>query len=107
MANPARSEVASACRLTRRRVTNITLTMRVEGRWNRKRSSAIRSRSVTSAATILRSDGGAHVLCVVKLHVEAFFEVGGKTFERRLRCVDVRMADDAHGNRGCEELIAM
>ena len=62
---------------------------------------------MTSAAAILRSHRLAHMLCVVKLHVETLFEAGGKALERSLRCIYVRVADKAHRTRGSEKLIPM
>jgi hypothetical protein len=44
---------------------------------------------------------------MIKLHVEALFEVRRKNFERRLSTVYVRMTDKAHRTGGAEELVAM
>jgi hypothetical protein len=48
---------------------------------------------VTSEAPALWSRGASHVLRVVELHVEAFFEFVRESFARRIVAIHVLMAD--------------
>jgi len=51
---------------------------------------------MTGGATILWPRRAAHVLRMIELEVEAFFESVRKSFQRRIISGDVGMADRAH-----------
>jgi len=59
---------------------------------------------MTRVAAILRARGARHVLRVIELHIEAFFELIRKSFERRVVAVHVRVADRTHRNVRRREL---
>lgn len=60
---------------------------------------------MTGRAAILWLRRAAHVLRVVELHVEAFFEFVGKAFPRRIAAISVGMADETQRRILCQDLI--
>ena len=62
---------------------------------------------MTPGTAALRTRRAVHVLRVVKLYVEWFFEACRKTFQWRIVTAYVRVADRAHRNLRCCELAAM
>jgi hypothetical protein len=53
---------------------------------------------MTRGAAILWTRRAGHVLGMIELHVEAFFELVRKGFQRRITAVHVGVADRAHGH---------
>src|SRR5437870_13694285 len=47
------------------------------------------------------------MLSMVEFDVEALFEIGWKTFDRRGRALHVRMTDDAHRQERSNKLLSM
>jgi len=62
---------------------------------------------VTSNAAILWPRGAAHVLGVIELHVEVFFEAGREGSPWRIVAVQVAVADRAERRVGCRVLRPM
>ena len=62
---------------------------------------------MTTSATRFRPRCSRHVLGVIKLHVETFFEARWKALERRIAALRVRMTNQAHRYRRRCELPAM
>ena len=58
---------------------------------------------VTRVAATLGTRCAGHMLGMIELQVEAFFELVSESFERRITAVHVCVADRAHGHiRSCE-----
>ena len=55
-------------------------------------------------ATVSWTRGARHVLSVIELYVEAFFETCRKVFERWIAAVNIRMTNRAHRNARRYEL---
>jgi hypothetical protein len=55
-------------------------------------------------ATVSGTRGARHVLSVIELHVEAFFETCRKVFAGRIAAVNIRMTNRAHRNAWRYEL---
>jgi hypothetical protein len=96
MANAARRDLFAGGRGTGRRVASVTLIVGRETSGNCERRGVAPGPAVTRRTAVLRPRGAVHVLRVIKLDVEAFFEPRGKTSEWRVAAVDVAVADDAH-----------
>lgn len=79
-------------------MTGVTLVMGGDTRRDRQRRGAASEPRVTSRTSALRTARSGVVLHMVELHVEALLEPVGKSLERWVRAIDVRMADRAHGN---------
>ena len=62
---------------------------------------------MTRSAAILWPRRAAHVLSMIELQVEAFFELVRESFQRRVSAIHARVADRAHGGAGRDELCAM
>ena len=62
---------------------------------------------MTADAAALRSRGAVHVLRMIELHVEAFFEGGGKSFSRWIVAAQIAVTDRAHRRVGRGVLRAM
>ncbi|MFN2516070.1 MAG: hypothetical protein ABR556_07630 [Pyrinomonadaceae bacterium] len=45
-----------------------------------------------------------HVLSMIKFDIEAFVKLRGKTLQRRVPAINIRMTDYAHGNIGSNKL---
>ena len=82
VAHTARGDLLSGRGFASWRVTSVTLAVRVQARRNRQRH-AIQWSVMTSDATALWSRSRAHVLRVVELDVEFFFEVRWETLQGR------------------------
>jgi hypothetical protein len=65
---------------------------------NRQRRTASQTAAVATGATALRSRRTGQVLGVIEFHVEALFELIGKSFARRIISVHVLVTDRAHRN---------
>ena len=59
---------------------------------------------MTRRAAVLRASRAGHVLGMIKLQVEAFFELVGEGLQRRIVSIHVRVADRAHGHIWSSEL---
>ncbi len=59
---------------------------------------------MTSGAAGLWSRRARHVLCVIELHIEAFFEASRKSLPRRIVAVHTRVTDRTHRHVRCREL---
>ena len=103
MTDAARGEVSSICSRVRR-VANVATIMRAHSVWDRQRRPSTQRRAMTSDASVLRSRGGCHVLRMIELQVEAFFEFIGKSFARRIVAVNALMTDRTHRQNGRREL---
>ena len=93
----ARCEVAAVC-LRARRVTGVTAVVRRDSRGNRQRGAASQHATVATSATAFWSRRAGQMLRVIELHVEAFFELIGKSFAGRVVSVHVLVTDRTHGN---------
>ena len=62
---------------------------------------------MTGDAAALRSRGAVHVLRMIELHIEAFFERGRKNFARRIVAAQIAVTDRAHRRVGGGVLRAM
>ena len=47
------------------------------------------------------------MLSMVEFDIEALFEIGRKTFDRRRRALHVRVTDGAHRHHGSKKLLSM
>ena len=81
--------------------------MRREPRGNRQPDAAPQRRTVASDAAALWARGAGHMLSMIELHVKALFEVVGKSFQRRVVAVRVRVTDRAYRDVWCRELREM
>jgi hypothetical protein len=95
--DPTRCQVASVG-LRVWRMTGVALVMRGKIRRNWQRYSAPERRGMTWGAAILWTRRAGHVLCMIELHVEAFFELVRKGFQRWIAAAHVGVADRAHGH---------
>ncbi len=62
---------------------------------------------MTRGAAILWPGRAGHVLGMIELQVETFFEFVGESFERRVIAIHVRVADRAHRHIRSSELRQM
>ena len=62
---------------------------------NREGNAAPQRRVVTGGTAVLRPDVAGHVLRVIELHVEAFFELMRKGLARGIGAIHVLMTDEA------------
>ena len=62
---------------------------------------------MTRGAAILGARCAGHVLGMIELQVEAFFEFVGEGFQRRISAADIGVADRAHRGICCDELCPM
>jgi len=97
VAGAARGDIASV-RLRVRSVASVTTVVSGESRWNRQRRAAPQRGDVTRRTTGRWPRRAGHVLRVIELHIEAFFESVGKSLQRRVVPIHVRVADRTHGN---------
>jgi len=72
--------------------------------WNRKPESAVYKSSVTPIATCLGFCVAFHVLVVIELNVEAFFESRWKVFQRWSIHLHFSVTDRTHRNGWRSEL---
>ena len=103
----ARRDLTTGVRFARRRVTRVAVAVRCEVGRNRKSGASIHRCVVTTGATVRRARGTGVVLRVIELHVERFNETRGKVFQRRIVALRVRVANQAHRDRGRRGLAAM
>ena len=62
---------------------------------------------MTGGAAILWPGRARHVLCVIELEVETFFEFVSESFERRITAIHIHVADRAHRHIRSSELRQM
>lgn len=96
VAHATRSELFTSGRLTGGRVTTVTAIVGTQANGNRKRYAAGAGSSVATLTTILRSRRAAHVLSMIKLHIEVLIKPSRKCLQRRGCTFDVAVADNAH-----------
>lgn len=106
VAYAARRDLASCVRFACGRVTTVATVVGGQIRRNRQRDAAI-GRHMTTVATLWWSSRAAHVLSVIKLHVKALVESGGKVLQWRITALGIGVADQTHRNRRRCELPAM
>ena len=106
MAHAARSEVAPIG-LRVGRVTTVAIVVSGQAHRNCHRRAAPQGCAVTGGATILWPRRARHVLRVIELHVEAFFESIGKRLAWWIVAIHTRMANRAHRNSRRSELSHM
>ena len=85
-------------------MTNVTLAVRRQSHGNRNRYAAIKLAIVAALATSLRPRRPIHVLHMIKLHVEALFEIHGKRPHGWSLAADIGMTDGAHWAAGANKL---
>ena len=95
MAHAARCQIASISRCVRR-VAGVAAVVRAHSRGDRQGRAASQTCAVTTDASVLRLGAPGHVLRMIELHVEAFFEFVRESFARRIVSIDALVTDRAH-----------
>ena len=104
MTNTAGRHFLPSVRLTARRVTGVTADVCIQPHRNGQGRAAQEWFVVTAVAAIRRARGAGHVLCMVKLHIEALIEPRRETLKRRVGALHVRVTNLAHRNGRSYEL---
>jgi len=104
MTNSARSNFFTRLSFAAWGVAGVTLVMRRDTPGNPKRRRAPTGSAVAGGTAGRWPGSSSHVLRVIELDVEALVELRGKSFQRGICAVDVRMADDTHRNIGSNKL---
>ena len=105
--NATRRQLFSCCRFTARSVAGVTLVVGRKAGGNPERRPARATATVARRTSARRPGSARHVLGMIKFNVEAFFKFRGKTLQRRIRVVDICMADYAHRHAGSYKLSLM
>ena len=104
MTNTARRHFSPGVRLAARRVASVTTVVCIQANRDRQSRAAEEWFVVTAVAAIARSRHAGHVLCMVKLHIEALIEPHRETLKRGVGALHIRMTNLAHGNGRSDEL---
>src|SRR6185436_5965290 len=98
--NSARSNLFARLRFAARCVAGVTLIVCRHPTGNALCECASARPAMTCRAATGRPRRARHMLSVIKSRVEAFVKLRGKTPERRVCGIHVRVADDAHRDIG-------
>ncbi len=104
VADAAGGHLATCKRLAVRRMTTVTVVVRVETGRNRERRATPQPSTVTSSTALARSHTWRQMLRVIELYIEAFIESRRKTFEGRGGRFYIGVTNLAHRNGRSKKL---
>jgi len=85
-------------------MATVTLGVRRQAHGNRQSCAAVQGPVMTGSTTIARPRRSVHVLGMIEVYVEAFFEVSRKSFYWRRRAFHIHVTNGAHRHRRRDKL---